>query len=210
MVRRSRSAAALAVALVVAATGLSFAVRVRLTDPDDTPGVLDVREVRFAHPKGEPPSWTVITARDWTIGSLWDRGYVFVQLDARGAPKADHYALVRSDGLRLRADLFRVTRGGVPDVHVRVLTVWRKANDSVSVKVPLKALRFGPARTSYRWWIVTSITSDRCPRGCLDRVPDEGSVEQMRPGTSPSPSISPTPSVTPSPTPSVVGAAGAG
>lgn len=198
MVRRSRIAAALAVVVVVSAAGLSLAVRVRLTDPNDTPGVLDVREVRFAHPKGEPPSWTVITARGWTIGSLWDRGYVFVQLDARGAPSADHYALIRSDGLRLRGDLFRVSRGGVPDVHLRTLTVWRRSDDSVSAKVPLKALRFGPARTSYRWWIVTSLTNERCPRGCLDRVPDEGSIEQWRPGMSPSP----TPSVTPSPTPS--------
>ncbi len=202
MVRRSRIAGVLAAALVVAVAGLAFAVRVRITDPDDTTGVLDVREVRFTHPSGEPPAWTVITARNWTIGSLWDRGYVFVQLDARGAPSADHYALIRSDGLRLRADLFRVLRTDGADVHLRTLTVWRKANDSVSVKIPLKALRFGPSRTSYRWWVVTSLTSEKCPRGCLDRVPDEGSVEQWRPGMSPTPSptISPTPSVTPSPT----------
>jgi hypothetical protein len=199
---RARIAGASAVVLAMSFAVMSLAATSRITDPPDTPGPLDVRLVRFAHPRAEPPNWTVITASSWTVGSLWDRGYVFVQLDTYGGEPADHYALIRSDGLTLRADLFEVAKGAGRDVRLRSLTVWRKANDSVSVKIPLKAMSFGPLRTYYRWWVVTSLTSEKCPRGCLDRAPDEGSIQQWRPGMSPTPSptVSPSPTGSPSPT----------
>lgn len=205
---RARVAGALAVLVALSLAVVSLAATTRLTDPHDTPGVLDVRQVKFDHPKGEPPNWTVITASSWTVGSLWDRGYVFVQLDTYGGEPADHYALIRSDGLMLRAELFEVAKGGGRDVRLQSLTVWRKANDSVSVKIPLKAMSFGPIRTYYRWWVVTSLTSEKCPRGCLDRVPDEGSVQQWRPGMSPTPSPTVSPSPTGTPTTSTSAPAG--
>lgn len=202
--RRSRVAAVVAaVVLSLVVAGFAVAVNVRLTDPDDTVGALDIRQVKFAQPKGEPPAWSVITAGSWKVGALWDRGYVFVQLDTKWSEAADYYALIRSDGLALRGQLFRVaTKDGTRDSAIAPLKVWRKASDSVSVRIPLKLMTFGPTRTFYRWWVVTSLTSDKCPATCLDRAPDEGSVQQWRPGMSPTPSPTVTPTPTPSPSPS--------
>jgi hypothetical protein len=201
--RLYQTALALAVfAVTLASLAVAVAVTSRLTDPDDVAGVLDVRRVKFSQPEGESPSWTVITASSWTVSALWDRGYVFLELDTKGTELADYYALVRSDGRSLRGELFKIARKPHrPDPHVSNLTVWRKGHDGVSVKVPLKAMEFGRFRAFYRWWIVTSLTGEKCPTTCIDRVPDESGVQQWRPGMSPTPTptATPTPTVTPSP-----------
>ena len=202
--RRSQVAGIVAVVLALAVAGFAVAVNQRLTDPDDTVGVLDIRQVRFAQPTGESPAWSVITAAAWKVGALWDRGYVFVQLDTKWSEAADYFALISSDGRTLRGELFRVTRkDGKRDAAIASLTVWRKANDSISLKIPLKLMTFGPNRGDYRWWVVTSLTSDRCPGTCIDRAPDEGTVQQWLPGMSPTPTPTPTPTVTPTPTSTV-------
>jgi hypothetical protein len=181
-----------AIALVVGVSAVSFAVSSQLRDPNDTSGALDVRLVKFNHPKGEPPSWTVLTFTTWKIGQMWDRGYVFLEFDTEGQEAADHYAVVRSDGRSMQGELFRVaTRAGRPDQKIADLKVWRKSLDGVSVTVPLKRMDFGPYRDYYRWWIVTTLTADKCPNTCLDRVPDDGSVQQWLPGASPPPSATP-------------------
>jgi hypothetical protein len=186
--------------MLLASLAVAGAFTGRLTDPDDVGGVLDVREVRFDDPTGGPPSWTVITASPWTVGALWDRGYVFVELDTKGSEPADYYALVRSDGRSLLGELFKAARrAGKPDRHVADLTVWRKGHDGVSVKVPLKAMEFGRSRSFYRWWIVTSLTGEKCVATCIDRAPDEGGVQEWRPHMSPAPTPTPTPTATPSP-----------
>lgn len=185
--RRHRIVGAIACALVVAALGVALAGGGRVFDPDDTSGVFDVREVGFSHPLGQPPAWTVITASSWKVNPLWDRGYIFLEFDTKGYEDAEHYVVIRSDGRRMHADLFKVaTRAGNPDAHLRALTVWRKSDRSVSVKVPLKLMSFPAQRTYYRWWVVTTLTGDKCPHTCIDRVPDEGSIRQWRPGMSPS------------------------
>lgn len=190
-------------AAVLAFAALAMGADRGLTDPNDTPGILDVHRVVFEDLRGEAPAWTVITASGWRIGPLWDRGYVFVELDTMGREPADYYALVRSDGNALRGELYRVvTRRGRHDARVADLTVWRKGPASVSVKVPLKLMAFGANRVDYRWWVVTTLTGTKCPSTCVDRVPDEGSVQAWLPGRSPtptpSPSVSPIPSVSPS------------
>lgn len=187
---------AAAVALAVVALGSGH----RVIDPDDTPGILDVRRVTFDDPKGAPPAWTVVTATGWKVGPLWDRGYVFVEFDTIGGEPADHYALVRSDGRTLRGELYRIARKrGRRDAFVSSLTVWREGPASVSVRVPLKLMSFGERRDDYRWWVVSTLTGSKCPTTCVDRVPDEGSVQAWLPGRSPAPS--PSPSLSPSPSP---------
>lgn len=181
-----RWVAAVAALVILSLAGAVLAVNGRTTDPDDTAGVLDVREVKFNHPKGEPPAWTVITASSWKISPMWDRGYVFLELDTKGYEPADYYAVIRSDGRSMRGELFKIaTKPGKLDSHVANLTVWRKSLDGVSVKVPLKLMEFGRWRSFYRWWIVTSLTGEKCPATCIDRVPDAGTVQQWRPGMAP-------------------------
>jgi hypothetical protein len=181
--------------LVVAMATAVFAAAGRVSYPDgnDTPGVLDVEVVHYDKRPDVPQYWTVVTVAPWKIAQLWDAGYVTVWFDTEGADTPDLYALIRSTGSRLDAVLIRIShRAGGRDRVVANLKVWRKTNDGVSVRVPLAALDVGPFRDSYMWWVVTSLTTAKCPATCLDRVPDEGSIEQWLPGSSPTPTPTPT------------------
>ena len=181
-------------ALVVAAIAGSIAAAGRndVVDPNDTRGVLDVRAVRFKDPTGDPPQWTILTFDGWSLAKIWDRGYLYVQLDTFGAESADYAAVLRSTGRNLVGHLFKLGKGnGGRDVLKGSLTARKGSAASVSVKVSLKRLKFGEQRTFYRWWVVTTLSSGTCPRVCVDRAPNDGSVLEYRPGMSPTPSPTP-------------------
>ncbi|MDH4113690.1 MAG: hypothetical protein OEV60_13595 [Actinomycetota bacterium] len=163
-------------------------------DPNDTKGLLDVRRVRLAHKGGTEA--TVIMFASWSPAAIWDRGNVYVFLDTSGADDAEYFVLVRSTGSGLQGSLWRDRRDR-RDVFLRTVKVRRKTGNGVSVAIPIKSLEFGGFRTSYFWWATTTFTGRVCRRTCVDRAPDDGSVEQWRPGMSPSPS--PTNSPSPSP-----------
>ena len=133
---------------------------------------------------------TVITFAEWTPASIWDRGNAYVFLDTEAAAAPEYFVLVRSTGTDMQATLWRDRREG-RDSALRRVRVWRRSRDGVTVAIPIKSLSFGPSRDSYFWWATTGFSGRLCPRTCLDRAPDAGSVEQWRPGMSPSP---PTPS----------------
>ena len=167
-----------------------------LTDPDDTRGALDIRQVRLAH-DGVPPTWTIVTFAKWGVLKMWDEGYLIVWLDTEVGPDPEYYALIRSNRYRLEGSLWRARIYG-PDSLVRRLDVWRLSGRSATVRVRLVDLAFGPKRTFYRWWVSTVYTSDVCRRSCQDRAPNgTETVLQWRPGMSPTPppseSSSPTP-----------------
>jgi hypothetical protein len=157
-------------------------------DPNDTKGVLDVRRVRLAHQTGTEV--TVLTFATWAPPAIWDRGNAYVFFDTQGGPEAEYFILVRSMGVKLHASLWR-ERATRRDVFLKNVKVRRKTPDGLSVRVPIKALEFGGFRDSYTWWTVTSFTGEICRRTCIDRAPDDGALEQWRPGHSPTPSISP-------------------
>ena len=163
-------------------------------DPNDTKGALDVRRVRLDHQGGTEV--TVITFAEWSAASIWDRGNAYVFLDTGSDDAPEYFVVVRSTGADLQASLWRDRRDG-RDLYVRNAQVRRKSSDGVSVALPIKSLKFGPSRESYYWWATTSFTGRMCRRTCVDRAPDDGSVEQWRPGMSPSatPPPSPSPSV---------------
>jgi hypothetical protein len=186
------AAAAVTVVLVAAIAG---AHDTDITDPNDTRGLLDIREVRLAH-QSRPPRWSIVTFGEWGTRQIWDRGYLMVMLDTRGGVAAEHYLLVRSTGASLRGSLWRIRTVG-PDSYLRAVPVMRESRRSATVEVRLSRLTFGAKRTFYRWWAQTLFTNDRCRRTCIDRAPDVDSVLQWRPGMSPSPT--PPPSTSPSP-----------
>jgi hypothetical protein len=182
------AAAIVAVAVIaLAAPRLHSDVR----DGNDTKGLLDVRRVRLAHEGGTEV--TVITFATWTAAGIWDRGNAYVFLDTSGSPDAEYFVVVRSTGPDLQASLWRDRRDR-RDVFMRNVKVRRKTSDGVSVAVPIKSLDFGRSRESYFWWATTSFTGEVCRRTCIDRAPDEGAVEQWRPGMSPTPTNTTTPS----------------
>jgi hypothetical protein len=184
-------AAGVLVLLLATAMAASWR-RTDIDDPNDTRGVLDVQTVRFWHPRGEPPEWTVLTFSRWKVRPLWDHGYVHVFFDTIGGEPPEYRVLIRSTGRALLASLWQIAKKpGKLDRFVRDLPVYRKSHDGVSVRVPLKSMTFGPQRISYNWWIVTTLSTDKCPTTCIDRAPNRGSVPQYRPGMSPSPTPSP-------------------
>lgn len=179
--------AAVVVAVAIAAPRLHSDVR----DPNDTKGMLDVRRVRLAH-EGRTEV-TVITFASWTTSAMWDRGNAYVFLDTSGSPEAEYFVVVRSTGPGLQGSLWRDRRDR-RDVFIRNVAVRKKTSDGVSMRVPIKSLEFGESRESYSWWATTTFTGEVCRRTCVDRAPDDGAVEQWRPGMSPAPTNTGTPS----------------
>ena len=190
----------LIVALVVVPL-LASARHGGLADPRDTDGLLDVKEVRLHG--DDARTWKVITFARWGIERVFDRGYALVNIDARGDGHFEHYVLVRSVGTRMKAELFR-NRRHKPDFSVGNVKVWRTDRRSVSVQIPLRKLSIPTERTFYRWYVQTLMTGNQCPRVCIDRAPDQGSVEELlvEPTPTPTVTVDPSPSITAEPSPS--------
>ena len=184
---------------LVAVPWLASAQHANLDDPRDTNGLLDIKQVRLHGEKR--PSWKVITFPRWGTERIFDRGYALVNIDARGDAHFEYYALVRSIGSKMEAELFR-NRKSKPDYSVSGLDVWRSDRKSVSVRIPLRKLRIGDERTFYRWFVQTLMTGSQCQRVCIDRAPNEGSVQQPLVEPTPTLTIDPSPTVTVSPDPS--------
>jgi hypothetical protein len=166
------------------------------TDANDTSGRLDVQAVEFEH-DSKPMRWRIVTFAGWTVHELWDEGYLVVELDTKGDEAIDFLAVVRSDGRHLVASLLAVRSDGTQK-EIGELPAGKDGRRAAEVLVALRKLTIGPNRTSYHWSVLSSFTGSACPRTCLDRVPDEGMVEQLLPGVTPTPTPSPSP--TPSPT----------
>jgi hypothetical protein len=193
-------AGAVALATLTALGLPALAIHTNQNDPNDTDGRLDVRSVFFAHESG-PPTWRFRTFANWSVHEIWDAGYLVLELDTRSDAAIDHFVVVRSDGKRLIATLYRVRNDGRQAVMGTVKTV-KGGPRRAWVAVALRKLQIGPFRTSYFWAALTSFSGSACPRPCIDRIPDEGMVEQPLPGVTPSPTPTPTPSPTETPTPS--------
>ena len=191
--RRARSVGT-ALLLVAAIAASAWAALTKVSDVNDTRGLMDVRTVRFD--PGGPPEWTVITFNAWTVRSIWDRGYVLVYLDTMGDDSPDYYALIRSNGHRMLGDLYR-DRDTI-DHRITSLHVWRNGGHQVSVRIPLRLLDIGVHRTVYRWSVLTLFTSSKCRQTCFDPVPDTDMVDQsISPSPTPSPTVSAAPSIAP-------------
>ena len=163
-------------------------------DPNDARGLLDIRRAEMA--KSKPPKWKVKTRQRWTVAEMWDHGFVLVYVDTFGDGRADYYALVRSNGLRMVGSLYR-DRETKKDFKVRSLSAGHPTRRLVNVKIPLHKLRRRGSRL-YRWYTLTMFSGGRCKRFCFDRAPNNGQV--MEPGPGPTPTLpppTPTPTITP-------------
>jgi hypothetical protein len=195
-VKRIVLAGALVAAAALIAPWFAGAEVVKFPDANDTRGPLDVKKVRVA---GEDVlRYKVITFSRWSTSDMRDRGFVLVSFDTFSTSRFDYYALVRSIGDQLDAQLFR-DRKTKSDYVVASLKKWRASRKSVSVSVPIRKMNWPQSRDFYRWRVQTLFTSGSCKRVCFDVAPDSGAVKVFRRGASPTPTPSPT--VTPSPTP---------
>jgi hypothetical protein len=181
---RGAIASLVVLAVVLGIVAVASAHHSDIDDPNDTEGPLDIREVKLDHTDGT--EFTIVTFAHWKPRGIWDHGAFFVLLDTFGDERADYYVLARSTGTRMEASLWRDRKGG-RDRFVRKVSSRRKSPQSVSVSVPVKSLDFGKSRTSYFWWTNSTFTGEKCRHTCIDRAPDDGSIEQWRPGMKPGP-----------------------
>ncbi len=196
MRRRVLWLGALAVVSVLAFGVPAAAYQTDQTDPNDTAGRLDLATVRFDHEGA--PRWRFATFGTWTVRSMWDRGYLIVQLDTKGDPAVDFVAVVRSDGRRLVAHLFRLRRGG-GQTELTALRSEKATSRAAWVVVPLREVTIGPNRTSYFWSALSSFTGGNCSTAVSGRGPGRGDdrTTAAHPDTEPD-ALSPTPSPSPS------------
>jgi hypothetical protein len=188
------SAVAAATASAVAGAFLftASASHLPVSDPDDTKGLYDVREVNVRGT--EKPRWKVITWREWTTAEVFDYGFSTIYIDTFGTPRPDYYILVGSLGSRLFAELFR-DRVDRKDIDLGAVSrIGRSDKSSFYVRIRLRRMRVGANRALFRWRVETMFTGEHCRRVCFDHAPDTGTVVEPLP--------IPTPTVTPTPTPS--------
>jgi hypothetical protein len=163
------------VVVAIMASSTALAHDVRIADPNDTPGLLDVRRV-FKQGTNRP-AFKISTGRKWRPIKIWDRGFFQIAFNTRGDNSHyEYYALAQSRGRTMSAALWRDRRER-RDRRVRGLKVFRTSIRSLTVRVPLNLLRIPETRTSYAWYVTSIYLRGGCRRGvCLDRAPDRGAV----------------------------------
>ena len=168
---RARGSIALLAAALVALSSLpALALQVR-RDARDTRGPLDVRVVEVRHRRA--PVWRTRTYSRWSKDRVEDRGFVLVYLDTYGDRHFDYYALVRSTGSAMDADLYR-NRSRKRDYALSDLRAGHPNRKTARVTVPLTKVR--KSGRTYRWRVQTLWTGRRCRRVCFDRAPADGGV----------------------------------
>lgn len=168
--RRAAVVVLLASLAVALAAPPAAAAVTRVADGNDTPGVLDIKKAAREHVNY--PRFTIHTFSRWRVKSIWDRGNLVVRLDTRRTKRFDYYVLVRAEGSRLVASLWRDHKRRA-DEYRGSLPESRSGPRSASVVVPLKRLNFGSERDRYKWQAETLYGAKRClDHVCIDRAPN--------------------------------------
>jgi hypothetical protein len=182
------------------------------SDGNDVNGMLDIRKVQ-TFGRNKNPGWKIIFRSRMTVKELRDAGFFTVYLNTFGDSRFDYYALVSSNGSRMRGALWR-DPVNKRDWRVANLRVWRPDKSSVSLRVPLSEMKTGgEKRTAYRWFVKSLFIGNNCRRVCIDRVPNSTAVKESNgkpspptsasdtedPGLTESPAQTPTPDSTESP-----------
>ncbi|MDQ3982927.1 MAG: hypothetical protein M3271_09650 [Actinomycetota bacterium] len=200
MRRRTAARVVLGLCALVAAASvplIASADHTGVRDPNDAKGPFDIRRVDVQGLRR--PRYDAVTFPRWTAARIWDRSYALLYFDTFGGEAPDYYVLVRSDGYRMRALLYRDKARKKDRVLANVKT-WRPGRRSFAVRVPLRKMKFPQQRLVYYWWVQTLHTGAECKRVCFDRAPNAQRVTEPVPGAGQSPT--PTPSITIVPTPS--------
>ena len=161
------------VAAVVLAVLPAGAHHTDFTDGNDVKGRFDVRSVEHAH-DARPRKWLVTMFGKWTARNTWDAGYVILNLDTLDGPQMDYYAVVRSDGRRMRATVHRDRSRG-KDPVVAKPRAW-KSGRSVGFEIPWSKLKVAEFRADYRWSVQTLWVGGACPATCFDFAPTGGAM----------------------------------
>ncbi|MEX2275086.1 MAG: hypothetical protein WEA10_05940 [Actinomycetota bacterium] len=161
------------VAAVILAVLPAGAHHTDFVDGNDVEGRFDVRSVEHAH-EARPRKWLVTMVNKWTIRNTWDTGYVVLNLDTLNGPQMDYYAVIRSDGRRLHAQVHRDRARG-KDPIVAKPRAW-KTGRSVGFEIPWSRLKVAEWRVDYRWSVQTLWVGGPCPATCFDFAPNGGAM----------------------------------
>jgi hemolysin type calcium-binding protein len=142
--------------------------RTRSDAEGDAGGPLDLSQAVVVRKSGL--TVRLLTFKNWSPLSIWDRGFFFVWLDTMGNGSPDYDLLVRSTRTRMRALLFQVG----DNTPLLRFTVSRPNLHAVSVPVPLDAMTFDVGRTYVRWSAESEWNDTPCARPCFDLLPDAG------------------------------------
>lgn len=148
-----------------------------MADPNDTRGIVDVRQV--ASSLGQSPAaWRIETFGRTSKRRLWDEGYFVVSFDSKGDGAFDFHLVVKSTGRRMRALLLR--EGGRNPVGRAGAS--RPGGRAVIARIAADRLEIPAERAYYRWSVGSIYTGRRC-RPCVDVVPSpaEGAFPQPWP-----------------------------
>ncbi len=180
MVKKLTCALGACVLMLAFAAPAAFALT-RITDADDSRGLLDIHRVVRKHV--HTPSFRIATYARWRAKTIWDEGEFLVRLETFGDAHYDYYALVRSNGHKMVARLYRDYKNpSHRDARRGSLVVWRPDGHSVRVNVPLRRLIIGRQRHEYMWQAQSLLTSDRCHQVCFDFAPNlHGHTETLPP-----------------------------
>jgi hypothetical protein len=182
---RAKKVAAGTVAIIALISSTAGADTARFTDPDDTPGKLDVKVVRHAH-DGRRLLHILRTYARWPSRTLsGDESYIGFYLDAgTKGTRADRFVWVRyKEGRGLYAQIFRPQSHANGDL-LGPVRVSRPSRRSVRIALRPSQISNGIAN-GYRWRVTTSFekstTGGPCgedrevssfPTGrCIDNVP---------------------------------------
>jgi hypothetical protein len=156
---------------------LALASQRDVRDDNDVKGRLDLRKVSLY---GRPRVWNLKTYDGWSSRSIWDHGYLLVQLDTIGGQRFDYHALVSSNGRSMEGVLFR-DRAKKADYRVARLAAWRLNRRGVKVRIPLGKTNIGERRGFFRWQIRSLFTGRGCRRSCIDVAPLGPVKQPLRP-----------------------------
>jgi hypothetical protein len=161
------------------------ATQVKVPDGRDARPPLDLREVHSTTGTSRLEFYVMTWSR-WSTRPARDRAFVLTYLDTLPAPGFDYYVLVRSDGRRLRGNLYRVRVRG-RDRRLARVAAWRNDRRSVSLRVPRSDVELAGARRPWAWQVQTLVTNRLCKRVCFDSAPDTAPAQEITSSTSTTP-----------------------
>jgi RTX calcium-binding nonapeptide repeat (4 copies) len=146
-------------------------------DPNDTPGLMDVKQVR-SRGTARPPSWTLVTSANWTVKQAWDRAYAILFADTRGDPRPDFMVLAYSTGGQMTGGLYRLNPDG-GETRIGAAAVGKSGPREVTLRLPLGKVAL--TRPYFRWSLQTLFTGKGCQTVCFDSMGGQPGLPQAVP-----------------------------
>ena len=166
---------AIATAALVGLVAPATATHVVVRDRNDVDGRLDLRAVEVH--RGPPRRWTFKTHKAFNARRIFDKGYLLVYFDTYGTKRFDYYVLLRPTRHKIKGDLWK-DRKQSNDEIIAGTRVGKPGKRKVTTTVPLRKMRQGRARLTYRWHARTIYVGRRCKRVCIDRAPQARSITE--------------------------------